>query len=51
MLVWDAEKEEYRADLTPSYGEDLLEDFFKKAVLEGLEGQELGDQAIFGIGK
>jgi divinyl chlorophyllide a 8-vinyl-reductase len=32
----------------PKYGRDTLEDFFAKAVNEGgLEGQELGDAAIF----
>ncbi|GMH35648.1 hypothetical protein BSKO_03516 [Bryopsis sp. KO-2023] len=48
MLVYDAEKGEYDADATPSFGEDTLEAFFEKAIKEGLEGQELGDQAIFG---
>lgn len=48
MLVFDAEKGEYNADITPSFGNDTLEDFFRKAITEGLAGQELGDQAIFG---
>eukprot|EP00210_Caulerpa_lentillifera_P007767 g7412.t1 len=51
MLVWDPVKEEYRPDLTPGYGEDTLDEFFKKAINEGMEGQELGDQAVFGVGK
>ncbi len=44
MLLWDPETQQYVADATPSYGKDTLEDFFKKAVKEGLKGQELGDQ-------
>lgn len=44
MLLWDPEAQKYVADATPSYGKDTLEDFFKKAVKEGLKGQELGDQ-------
>ncbi len=39
----------YVEDATPSYGNDTLEAFFTKAVREGLKGQELGDQAVFGI--
>jgi len=44
MLLWDPVKEQYLADETPSYGTDTLEDFFNRAVKEGLKGQELGDQ-------
>ena len=51
MLVWDPEKQEYNADMTPSYGSDTLDAFFKKAIEKGLKGQELGDQAVFGVGK
>lgn len=48
MLVWDADRKEYDADATPSYGKDTLEEFFRKAVLEdGMKGQDLGDAAIF----
>mmetsp|Transcript_3945 Transcript_3945/g.6163 ORF Transcript_3945/g.6163 Transcript_3945/m.6163 type:complete len:390 (+) Transcript_3945:50-1219(+) len=47
MLVMDAETGEYKAGETPSYGTDTLEDFFKKVAVEGLAGQELGDQAVF----
>lgn len=39
----------YLEDATPSYGGDTLEAFFRKAVTEGLKGQELGDQAVFGV--
>ena len=38
---------EYDAAATPSYGTDTLKDFFKKVSVEGLAGQELGDQAVF----
>lgn len=41
----------YDADATPSYGTDTLEGFFAKALKEGLKGQELGDQAVFGVGE
>lgn len=51
MLVWDDATGQYLADATPEYGADTLEAFFKKAVTEGLEGQELGDQAVFGVGE
>jgi divinyl chlorophyllide a 8-vinyl-reductase len=48
MLVYDAVKQQYDADATPSYGKDTLEEFFRKAVKEdGLQGQELGDAAVF----
>jgi divinyl chlorophyllide a 8-vinyl-reductase len=43
----DQETGEYKADETPSYGTDTLRDFFKKVSVEGLAGQELGDQAVF----
>lgn len=39
----------YDPDATPSYGGDTLEAFFEKALREGLAGQELGDQAVFGV--
>ena len=52
MLVWDPEKQQYLADQTPSYGNDTLEDFFAKAVQDGgLKGQDLGDAAVFGVGR
>jgi divinyl chlorophyllide a 8-vinyl-reductase len=51
MLVWDPVTQRYLADATPSYGSDTLEDFFRRAVKEGLAGQELGDQAVFGVNK
>ncbi|GFP81907.1 divinyl chlorophyllide a 8-vinyl-reductase chloroplastic [Phtheirospermum japonicum] len=47
MLVWDEERGEYDAESTPSYGEDTLEEFFRRVLEEGMAGQELGEQAIF----
>lgn len=48
MLVLDPKTGEYDAEATPSYGTDTLEAFFDRAIKEGLAGQELGDQAVFG---
>jgi len=48
MLVMDPDTGLYTADGTPEYGTDTLAEFFQKAVKDGgLEGQELGDQAVF----
>ncbi|XP_047975977.1 divinyl chlorophyllide a 8-vinyl-reductase, chloroplastic [Salvia hispanica] len=47
MLIWDPETGEYDADSTPSYGNDTLEEFFKRVLEKGMEGQELGEQMIF----
>ena len=47
MLVMDPTTEVYDAASTPSYGTDTLRDFFTKVSVEGLAGQELGDQAVF----
>ncbi|KAK1408649.1 hypothetical protein QVD17_40612 [Tagetes erecta] len=47
MLVYDPETNQYSDEETPSYGNDTLEDFFKKVLEEGMAGQELGEQTIF----
>ncbi|CAN4113577.1 unnamed protein product [Withania somnifera] len=47
MLLWDPETGEYNAEATPSYGKDMLEDFFQRVLKEGMAGQELGEQTIF----
>ncbi|KAL1543131.1 3,8-divinyl protochlorophyllide a 8-vinyl-reductase (NADPH) [Salvia divinorum] len=47
MLIWDPETGEYDADSTPSYGNDTLEEFFKRVLEKGMDGQELGEQMIF----
>lgn len=52
MLVWDPKTGQYVADATPSYGNDTLEEFFRKAVQDGgLKGQDLGDAAVFGVNR
>ena len=47
MLVWDNQRQCYDADATPSYGEDTLEQFFQRVARDGMDGQELGDAALF----
>lgn len=47
MLVFDPVTNQYSDEETPSYGNDTLEDFFKKVLEEGMAGQELGEQTIF----
>jgi len=48
MLVLNPETDQYDGSITPGYGKDTLEGFFKKCVTEGMDGQELGDAAVFG---
>jgi divinyl chlorophyllide a 8-vinyl-reductase len=48
MLVLDEKTGQYDAEATPSYGKETLEMFFKRVLKDGMQGQELGDQAIFG---
>ena len=50
MLQMDANGR-YSDAATPEYGNDTLEEFFKDVLENGLAGQELGDQAVFGINK
>ena len=47
MLVWDEQRQLYDSDATPSYGTDTLEQFFERVVRDGMEGQDLGDAALF----
>ncbi|MFQ6646180.1 hypothetical protein Gotur_019899 [Gossypium turneri] len=47
MLILDPETGEYSAEKTPSYGTDMLEEFFARVLREGMAGQELGEQSIF----
>jgi divinyl chlorophyllide a 8-vinyl-reductase len=47
MLLWDEAEGAYDADATPEYGEDTLRDFYARVLREGLQGQELGDHAVF----
>jgi len=46
MLVWDAEREAYDADLTPSFGTDTLFDHYAELVA-GKVSDERGDHAVF----
>ena len=47
MLVWDEQRQKYDSEATPSYGTDTLEQFFERVVRDGMEGQDLGDAALF----
>ncbi|XP_057771962.1 divinyl chlorophyllide a 8-vinyl-reductase, chloroplastic [Salvia miltiorrhiza] len=47
MLILDPDTGEYDAESTPSYGNDTLEEFFKRVLEKGMAGQELGEQMIF----
>ena len=48
MLVYNESTGQYDAEATPSYGKETLEMFFDRVLKEGLDGQELGDQAVWG---
>ncbi|MEI6847858.1 MAG: NAD(P)-dependent oxidoreductase [Chlorobiaceae bacterium] len=47
MLVLNPQTGKYDADMTPSYGNDTLRDFFIRVLKEGVSGQELGEHSIF----
>lgn len=47
MLLLNKETGAYDADATPEYGTTTLRDFYEHALKHGLDGQELGDQALF----
>ncbi len=47
MLVWNEETGLPDAKATPSFGDETLRDFYARVLREGLEGQSLGDHAIF----
>ena len=47
MLALNPKTGEYDADVTPEYGVQTLRDFYSHVLEHGLEGQELGDQALF----
>ncbi|NTU97066.1 MAG: NAD(P)-dependent oxidoreductase [Chlorobiaceae bacterium] len=47
MLVLNPETGRYDENITPSYGKDTLRDFYRRALSEGLAGQELGEHAVF----
>jgi divinyl chlorophyllide a 8-vinyl-reductase len=47
MLVWDAEAGRYDADATPITGHQTLQGHYARVLDEGLDGQELGEHAVF----
>ena len=47
MLVWDEQRQQYDSAATPSYGTETLEQFFERVVRDGMDGQDLGDAALF----
>lgn len=47
MLVLDPVTGRYDEEMTPSYGTETLRDFYSRVLEQGLEGQELGDHAMF----
>lgn len=47
MLVWNEKRNCYDPEMTPSFGNDTLEQFFERILKEGMAGQELGDAALF----
>jgi divinyl chlorophyllide a 8-vinyl-reductase len=47
MLVWDAQRERYDADQTPSTGTTTLRDHYERVLQEGMTGQEAGDHKLF----
>lgn len=47
MLALNPKTDEYDAETTPEYGSRTLRDFYRHVLQHGLEGQELGEQALF----
>ncbi len=47
MLVWDKKEKKYSPDDTPEYGDESLEDFYRKVIEYGMDGHELGDHKLF----
>lgn len=47
MLLLNPETGRYDADATPSWGSDTLEDFYRRVLQQGMEGQELGEHKLF----
>lgn len=47
MLVWNESTQRYDANATPSFGSDTLAAFYRRAVTDGLQGQELGDHKMY----
>ncbi|MEL6547007.1 MAG: NAD(P)H-binding protein, partial [Myxococcota bacterium] len=47
MLHWDSAQERYRPELTPSFGSESLEDFYRRAIERDDPSAELGDHSVF----
>ncbi|MEE4661904.1 MAG: NAD(P)H-binding protein [Halieaceae bacterium] len=47
MLLWDEQQQRYDADATPEFGGDTLEAFYRQVITDGMQGQELGEAALF----
>ncbi len=47
MLVLDKATGKYDAEATPGYGTETLRDFYGRVLRDGLDGQELGEHAMF----
>lgn len=47
MLLLDPDTGRYDAEATPEYGTDTLREFYAGVLRRGLEGHELGEQALF----
>tara|TARA_B100000902_G_C27275171_1_gene898450 strand:+ start:238 stop:1209 length:972 start_codon:yes stop_codon:yes gene_type:complete len=47
MLFWNSKIEEYDSNLTPEFGTDILEDFYKNLISRKIQYSELRDQKLF----
>ncbi len=47
MLLLNPETGKYDAAATPSCGQDTLEDFYRRVLAQGMDGQELGQHKLF----
>lgn len=47
MLVYDPAADRYDADATPEYGEETLRAFYQRVLSDGMQGQSLGEHALF----
>ncbi len=47
MLFWNSEVKEYDSSLTPEFGTDVLEDFYKDLIASKTQYSELKDQKLF----
>jgi divinyl chlorophyllide a 8-vinyl-reductase len=47
MLLLNPQTGEYDAAVTPSWGRDTLEEFYRRVLVHGMTGQELGKHKLF----